>query len=72
MRQAFVGTVKVLVKAEACLNSVSGACDWFSGLLSENEDVIDWGYINHEKDPHPALIGDGYKEGDLLLEGAGI
>lgn len=69
--KAFVATVKVLVKASAC-ETQAGACDWFTGLLTENPDVIDWGYMSHKKDPHEVILPRNYTEGDLFNKGAGI
>ena len=51
---------------EACGNRKPGACDWFSGLLSDNPDVIDWGYVDHKADPHEKELAKDYQEGDVL------
>ena len=64
MAKVFIATIKVAVKAEAC-GDQSGACDWFSGLLSENPDVIDWAYRNPQSDPHEYNLPENYQEGDL-------
>jgi len=67
-RQGRFAIIRVLVDENAC-ESDAGACDWFSGLLSEHEDVIDWGYV-HDEDGHatrPELVDvpKDYIEGDL-------
>ena len=62
----YKATVTVLLKADVC-ESEGEACDWFSGLLSENADVLDWGYLRKGDDwPPPALVEvpDDYDEGD--------
>lgn len=65
-RKAYVATVKVMVKAEACENQ-AGACDWFSGLLSENPDVVDWGYVDNKTHPKQVQVPKDYEEGDLMV-----
>lgn len=62
---AFIATVRVLVKEEACENN-AGACDWFSGLLSEHPDVVDWAYVKPSKYPQKVRVPEEYEEGDLL------
>jgi predicted neuraminidase len=67
--EIYTATIKVAVRAEAC-GSPQGACDWFCGLLSENEDVLDWGYVpENGVHPMPKLVKideSQYKEGDLF------
>jgi len=72
MKKVYVATICVAVDAEACGNSVAGACDWFSGLLSENKDVFDWSYGSRKNSyPEPKLVEVNekrYKEGDLFIK----
>ena len=58
-KKIYVATIRVAVYAQACGNTTSGACEWFSGLLSENLDVLDWGYVpKGNVHPEPRLPGD--------------
>lgn len=70
MKKLYVATVRIAVDADACNNSVDGACDWFSGLLSENEDVFDWAHGSRKGSyPLPKLVevdGKKYREGNLF------
>jgi len=70
MKKVYVATIRVAVNAEACENSVAGACDWFTGLLSENEDVFDWAHGSRKNVfPPPKLVEVNekrYEEGDLF------
>ena len=72
MKKVYVTTIRVAVNAEACGNSEAGACDWFSGLLSENKDVFDWSYGARKNSyPKPKLVEvneEEYKEGDLFTK----
>ena len=67
-KRLFFTTIRIAVDAEACNNTVSGACDWFTELLSENSDVFDWAHGTGRKNfPKPKLIDeDSYKEGQLF------
>lgn len=52
MTKAWLGTVRILINPHNIdVNSQAAACDWMSGLLSENPQVLDWGYL-------PTLLGD--------------
>jgi predicted neuraminidase len=66
----FVATIRVAVRAEACDYTVDGACDWFSGLLSENSNVFDWAHGSENGvHPKPKLVEVDetlYEEGDLF------
>jgi hypothetical protein len=74
--RAFVTTIKVMVSAEACQNSVAGDCDYFSTMLSENADVDDWGHTRSSDGkakrepysiPYEVTVPKGYAEGDMFL-----
>lgn len=75
--KAYIATIRVMVSADACQNSQAGACDYFSAMLSENADVIDWGYEpdrpskNGGPCPKPQLVHapEPYCEGDLFVRG---
>ncbi len=62
----YVGTVSILVKAA----DWPEACDAFSAILSENESVVDWGYIKiggQRLSPTPySLDPEVYSEGDFI------
>jgi hypothetical protein len=69
--KVFLATIHVAVRAEACDDNEAGACDWFSGLLSENKDVLDWSYQRKGKTwPPPKLVEvkEPYTEGDLFTK----
>lgn len=81
MKKAFVATVQILIDPEKSgVDCEGGACDWMSGLLSENPQVKDWRYIPHANynentDPptgdgftKPVLIDipEDYREGDAF------
>lgn len=69
-RKLFVATLRVAIDAKACRDTVDGACDWFSALLSENKDVFDWTHGSRKGSyPFPKAIeveNENYKEGDLF------
>lgn len=69
-KKLFLATIRVAVDAEACGNSEAGACDFFSGLLTENKDVFDWAHGSRKNSfpmPKPIEINlETYKEGDLF------
>jgi hypothetical protein len=68
MADAYLATVHILVPAEV-VGCEGGMCDWMSGLLSENEQVLDWSYAHDGRNVrHPQLVAlsDPYEEGDFL------
>ena len=70
MKKLYVATIRVAVDAKACGNLTHGACEWFSGLLSDNTEVFDWAYGSRKGSyPKPKLIevdARKYAEGDLF------
>jgi predicted neuraminidase len=70
MKKLYVATVRIAVNAKTCGNTVAGACEWFSGLLSDNNDVFDWAYGSRKGVyPYPKLVEvdeKKYEEGDLF------
>lgn len=44
-KETYIATVQIVVNPNENLDSVGQACDWFSGLLSENEKISDWSYL---------------------------
>lgn len=68
-KQAVVLTVQIILDKDV-VGSESGACDYMSGMLSENTDVLDWAYtINSEGQynyPEEILLPDDYEEGDFF------
>jgi hypothetical protein len=68
MADAYLATVHILVPAEV-VESQAGMCDWMSGLLSENEQVVDWSYAHDSsgvREPEHVVLADPYEEGDFL------
>jgi hypothetical protein len=70
IKKLYVATVRIAVPAEHCNNSQAGACDWFTGLLSENPQVFDWTHGSRKgSHPMPKLVevnAEKYNEGDLF------
>jgi predicted neuraminidase len=71
-KKVFLATIRIAIDAEACGGTVDGACEWMSGLLSDNNDVFDWAYgTSKTKFPTPELIefdDKNYQEGDLFTK----
>jgi hypothetical protein len=44
-RRTFIATVQIIISPDAGVTSEAEAADWFSGLLSDNEQVFDWSYL---------------------------
>jgi hypothetical protein len=66
----YIATVQVVLKP-GTVESQVGACDWFSGLLSEHEDVLDWQYLpigGTRLYPSEKIVNDDdfYLEGDAF------
>lgn len=51
--EGYLVSARILISKDAC-DSQAGACDFMSGMLSDNRDVIDWGY---EPIPNPKVKG---------------
>lgn len=65
-QRAYIATVQIIIKPKA-VESEGDACDWMSGLLSENEQVLDWQYLNvggQRLTPSEKYISDNYEEGE--------
>lgn len=45
MKITYIATVQIIIHPNEEIHSKPQACDWFSGLLSDNEKVIDWQYL---------------------------
>lgn len=46
LKETYIATVQIVINpAVADIQSESEACDWFSGLLTENEQILDWSYL---------------------------
>jgi hypothetical protein len=69
-KPAYVAIVQVLINPDTSgVVNESSACDWFSGLLSENGQVLDWAYLSvggKLMTPTEKIIPDNYEEGDFL------
>ena len=65
---AYLATVHILIVPGVCENETD-ACTWMSNLLSENDDVLDWGYVrvgDEVSQPIPIMVHDPYHEGEGL------
>ena len=69
-RRTFIATVQIIISPDAGVTSESEAADWFSGLLSDNNQVFDWGYLKvGGQYLHPTSIHvdpENYEEGQAL------
>lgn len=68
---AYIATVQIVITPNATigLDSEAAACDWFSGLLSDNAEVLDWQYLRIGGQlllPQETIIPDPYEEGDAF------
>lgn len=74
-RKLWLATLRVAVDATKVPDK-SDICDWFFGLLTDNDDVFDWCY-GHENDKHPepeqiTIEEFTYSEGDLFTDKEGF
>ena len=72
MTNTYIATIQVVLRPDV-VDSVDAACDWFSGLFSDNEEVLDWGYLKmggQRLYPSEKLVDtDLYEEGDYETNG---
>ncbi len=66
----YIATVQIVIKPGE-VNSEAEACDWFSGLLSENEGILDWQYLpigGSLLSPSEKIVSEikDYEEGDAF------
>jgi len=45
LTKTYIATVQIVISPIQAVDSQAAACDWFSGLLSENPKVLDWQYL---------------------------
>ena len=68
--EVFVATVSVVIHPRSGVESQAEACDWFTGLLSENGEVLDWSYLKvggQFTGPTRRIVDlQSYAEGDLF------
>lgn len=43
--EIYMATVQIAIHPDSGVEDKAGACDWFSGLLTENKEVLDWSYL---------------------------
>ena len=71
----YVAIVTIVID-DPLVNNEASACDWMSGLLSQNEGngVLDWSYLRvgpYYLMPSPTLVDKEYSEGSIFgLEGS--
>ena len=72
MVPAYVATVQIIIHPDD-VNNEADACDWFSALLSENHQVLDWQYLTvgpQILSPTETYVEfdpiDGYEEGSAF------
>lgn len=44
-KTTYIATVQIVISPGAGVESEAEAADWFSALLSDNDQVFDWGYL---------------------------
>ena len=73
--KTYVATVQIVIHPKEEVDSEAGACDWFSGLLSEDlqikEKILDWSYLKmggQFMSPTEILVEDPYDEGDAFAK----
>jgi hypothetical protein len=69
LTRAYIATVQVLIQPSAATTEAE-ACDWMSGLLSENTQVLDWQYLRlggQRLTPSETFVNpETYKEGEAF------
>lgn len=69
--KTYVATVQVLISLDQDVNNETEAADWFSGLLTDNPGVWDWGYLKiggqYMYPSEKNIDIEEYEEGDFLL-----
>jgi hypothetical protein len=69
-RRTYIATVQIIIDPDAGVTNEAEATDWFSGLLSDNDQVFDWGYLKvGGQYLYPTSIQadpDNYEEGQAL------
>lgn len=72
-KETFIATVQIVIHPDENIENESAACDWFSGLLSENlteeGKVLDWQYLRlggHQLTPSKILVDESYEEGEAF------
>ena len=69
--KTYMATIQILISPEEKLQSESEACDWFSGLLSENEKILDWSYLKiggQYLSPSEKYVSEkDYEEGEIFI-----
>lgn len=71
-RSAYMATIQILVCPKEEITNDAEAYDWFSGLLTDNVDILDWRYLKIGEQylqPKSCMIDlNKYEEGDFLNE----
>lgn len=45
VQKTYIATIQIVIHSNQELESEAQACDWFSGLLTEHEGILDWSYL---------------------------
>jgi hypothetical protein len=67
-KETYIATVQIIIRP-GVVDCQDGACDWMIGLLSDNPEVLDWGYLKkkgHWMYPEKITVCDNYEEGDAI------
>lgn len=65
-KATYIATVQILISPDENLESDAQACDWISGLLTDNDKILDWSYLKvggQFLDPQEITIPNNYEEG---------
>ena len=69
-KTTYIATVQIIISPDAGVSSEAEAADWFSGLLSDNDQVFDWSYLKvGGQNLYPTSIQvdpENYEEGQAL------
>lgn len=68
-KNAYIATVQIVIDPGEGIESGAEACDWFSGLLSDNAAILDWSYLKIGGQllyPQEITIDYPYEEGEAF------
>lgn len=69
-KEGVIATVQILIKPSVVNEFRSGSAeDWFSGLLSNHPDILDWSYLKMGGQylyPMRVTISNDYTEGEIF------